>query len=49
MGRPTYVEQWERQIDEKVKRFDRAAIHWVFTIFFSSITALVTTLLFLKQ
>lgn len=35
-------------LDEKIKKFDKAVIHWIFTIGISMLTAFITTLALLK-
>jgi len=39
----------DKKLEEKIEKFDKAAIHWVFTMTVSAITALITTLALLKK
>jgi len=39
----------DEKLEKKIEKFDKAAIHWVFTMTVSAITALITTLALLKK
>ncbi len=34
----------EKELEEKIRKFDEKCIHYVFTIFFSMVTAIIVTL-----